>query len=527
MAASVAHYSALTGMVYLGNLLVGTGALALPRSFQDAGYALGLFTMLVLAFVSYMNVTFVIEAMSVASACLSEEKKLQDEKPSSSSSTTTTTTTTVAVIASGRSEQQRVRQQESLDESSDLGKEEKFDLKENMELGRMACLVLGRWGWLFFYACMGVYLFGDLIIYGVVVPKALMNAVCAYPDNQSLINVSSSWACRSGGDVEFSRGAVYRILVVVFGLVLGPFVFFGIGRTKYFQFVASFLRWASFLVMIGWAVQRLVAGTADGHPEPARPSQFTSLFGTTVYSFMCHHSLPAILTPIEQKARLQIRVGIVYLVVFSFYLTMAVTAVLAFGRLHDVYVLDFFQLSAGSTWDADHWTLVTLLKYFLLLFPVFTISSNYPIIGITLRNNVNMLLFGPDDGFASTVSTQCLVVSDQKEQSTWCGKWGWTLRRVVVPFLVVLLPLCISLVTDDVEALIAATGSYAGVGIQYVTPTWLVWHLRSSRADLVDQMPSNLASPFRHKAWLIFSFLWALSSVLIVTIHHILAHFYS
>ncbi|KRY19641.1 Transmembrane protein [Trichinella patagoniensis] len=523
MAASVAHYSALTGMVYLGNLLVGTGALALPRSFQDAGYALGLFTMLVLAFVSYMNVTFVIEAMSVASACLSEEKKPQDEKPPPSLSSTAT----IEAIASGHNEQQRVRHQESLDDSSDLGMEAKIDLKENMELGRMACLVLGRGGWLFFYVCMGVYLFGDLIIYGVVVPKALMNAVCSYPDNESLINVSSSWACRSGGDVEFSRGAVYRILVVAFGLLLGPFVFFGIGRTKYFQFVASFLRWASFFIMISWAVQRLVAGTADGHPVPARPSQFTSLFGTTVYSFMCHHSLPSILTPIEQKDRLQGRVGIVYMVVFSFYLTMAVTAVLSFGRLHDVYVLDFFQLPTDSTLDADRWTLVTLVKYFLLLFPVFTISSNYPIIGITLRNNVNTLLFGPDNGSASTSSTQYLVDSDQNERSTWCGKWSWAFRRLVVPFLVVLLPLCISLVTDDVEALIAATGSYAGVGIQYVTPTWLVWRLRSSRADLVDQMPSNLASPFRHKAWLVFSFLWALSSLLIVTVNHILAHFYS
>lgn len=35
--ANPAHYSRLTGFVYVFNLIVGTGALTLPAAFHDAG----------------------------------------------------------------------------------------------------------------------------------------------------------------------------------------------------------------------------------------------------------------------------------------------------------------------------------------------------------------------------------------------------------------------------------------------------------------------------------------------------------
>ena len=34
----VAHYSRLTGLIYIFNLIVGTGALTLPAAFHDAGW---------------------------------------------------------------------------------------------------------------------------------------------------------------------------------------------------------------------------------------------------------------------------------------------------------------------------------------------------------------------------------------------------------------------------------------------------------------------------------------------------------
>lgn len=61
-------YSGFASVVFLFNLVVGIGVLAMPTAFQKAGVVLAsLFTAL-LAFLSYLTTTFVIEAMAVANA---------------------------------------------------------------------------------------------------------------------------------------------------------------------------------------------------------------------------------------------------------------------------------------------------------------------------------------------------------------------------------------------------------------------------------------------------------------------------
>ena len=66
--AQTARYSPSTGLIYIFNLIVGTGALTLPAAFHDAGWALSSVIILLLAFMSYLTATFVIESMASANA---------------------------------------------------------------------------------------------------------------------------------------------------------------------------------------------------------------------------------------------------------------------------------------------------------------------------------------------------------------------------------------------------------------------------------------------------------------------------
>lgn len=54
--------------MYIFNLIIGVGALSLPLSFSEAGVILGTCLLIVLAFMSYMTATFMIEAMATANA---------------------------------------------------------------------------------------------------------------------------------------------------------------------------------------------------------------------------------------------------------------------------------------------------------------------------------------------------------------------------------------------------------------------------------------------------------------------------
>lgn len=56
------------GLIFLFNLIVGTGALTLPSAFAKTGWLLGLFLIAILAFISYITVTFVVETMACANA---------------------------------------------------------------------------------------------------------------------------------------------------------------------------------------------------------------------------------------------------------------------------------------------------------------------------------------------------------------------------------------------------------------------------------------------------------------------------
>lgn len=58
-------------------------------------------------------------------------------------------------------------------------------------------------------------------------------------------------------------------------------------------------------------------------------------------AFMCHHSIPSILTPVREKRHLLRGLTIDYVLVAGCYILIALTGIFAFGKLEDVYTLNF------------------------------------------------------------------------------------------------------------------------------------------------------------------------------------------
>lgn len=52
---SILNVKVKVGLLYVFNLIVGTGALALPRAFQTAGYLLSTFLLLISAFTRFIS----------------------------------------------------------------------------------------------------------------------------------------------------------------------------------------------------------------------------------------------------------------------------------------------------------------------------------------------------------------------------------------------------------------------------------------------------------------------------------------
>lgn len=410
--------SPLVGLVYIFNLIVGTGALTMPAAFKDAGWVLSLIIVIVLAFMSYLTTTFVIEAMASANALvhwktLQHYKRVVDEEESTITQAKqedmVNELKTDDIISKCVDEDERVplllsSAAERMAESSHVNY---FAITERFELGKMASLFFSKLGVNLFYICIAVYLYGDLAIYGAAVAKSIRDVSCqvpltpvdnsTMPVNNSNATLPSDMPCWQNSTI--SRGSAYRIFLLGFLCLVGPFTFFNVQKTKYLQIFTTLMRWIAFLSMILLCALALGQGKGQGHPATAVPTGLPSLFGVCVYSFMCHHSLPSLVTPWREKRHLFPLLAADYLIILGFYTLLSFTGIFTFPELHDMYTLNFQPNSGTGSSIIPH---IPVLQYFLSLFPVFTLSTNFPIIAITLRNNLRSLFLREEPAASSS-----------------------------------------------------------------------------------------------------------------------------
>lgn len=258
-----------------------------------------------------------------------------------------------------------------------------------------------------------------------------------------------------------------------------------------YKIVLMFVFVTAFSIMISMAIHLLIGRGPQGHPPAFDVTGMPTLFGVCVYSFMCHHSLPGLITPIRGKSHLGLHLSLNYAIIAIFYLLLAFTGAFAFAQLSDLYTLNFVPTDNENIF-------LEIVEYFLALFPVFTLSTSFPIIAITLRNNLQSL-------FLDTARLE---------------SYNFILRKLLFPIVTVVPPILLTYYLEDISILIEFTGSYAGTGIQYIIPTFLVISARRHCTNLLGLgVVNHYKSPFSHVAWAVFVLLWSAMCIILVTVH--------
>eukprot|EP00128_Syssomonas_multiformis_P016396 Colp12_sorted_trinity150504_noHs@22127 len=462
-----AQYSTKVGFIYIFNLIVGAGALNIPNAFSKSGLVAGTVLLFILCFTSYVCATFVSEAMGAANAM-----KLLAKAGSP---------------ATKRKEINSTETEDANEESPLLDKTESqstdslYEIHERTEMSTMAQMFYSPLGLKLFYLCIIIYLFGDLAIYAVAVPKAMTNVVCQDHDSNSTLSEDEDHCFGS-----FNRVRAYYLFLGIFACLTCPFAFFNVSKTKYLQMFTTLMRYTAFIMMIVLALVGI--GKGDGISVDSLHfldvKELPGLFGVSIYAFMCHHSLPGLVTPITNKKSLNWLFGVDFMTVMSFYLLLCYTAVFRYGDdIQDIYTSNF---KTGTN---------AFFSYFLGLFPVFTLSSNFPIIAVTLVNNLRILL----SDYARTPF----------------------INRIVFPLIALVPPLIIAFCTRNVSLLVAVTGSYPGLGIQYVIPTLLVMCARKKLFEMTGEYRNIHSSPFKHKAFVYFMLIFSFVCICLITFNHI------
>jgi hypothetical protein len=345
-----------------------------------------------------------------------------------------------------------------LQPTSDM--DDDFNIKEKYEMGSMANMFFPTIGVILYYICVITYLFGDLSIYAVTSSSSLTLVTCdMFSYFYNLTNETErNWTEIRESDECFSTALtkiqVYYIYLAIFILCIGPFTFFNMSKTKLMQITTTVLRYIGFGFMVSLAIVKIFEGDDEGRhvksPLIANFSQFPNLFGVALYSFMCQHSLPGIVTPMKSKRWIYPIILGDFISVLMLYGVVVYTAAFAFDpdKMQQLYSLDFFNPS-GPTWQLVFGT-------YLALFPVFTLTTSFPIISVTLRDNIKSLVNTVLHKIRPDVKVPVLV------------------DRLVFPIIVLIPPLVIAYSTRQVDILVSITGSFPGVGVQYIIPTALV-----------------------------------------------------
>ena len=196
-------------------------------------------------------------------------------------------------------------QPSNINSDSAFGSEDQtkdFEITEQVEMAKMASLFFGKWGLLAFYVCLAGYLMGDLAIYSLAVTKSFMSEMfinftsCDNTTNLSK-NISDSEKCLESWP-HWNHQTIYGLCIVSFFIGQGILVLLlDVTKNKIVQIGTSMYRFAAFIAMISMAFSR--RGGQTFTPSRGEISGVPNLISASIYSFMCHHSLPNILTPIK------------------------------------------------------------------------------------------------------------------------------------------------------------------------------------------------------------------------------------
>ncbi|EGC28464.1 hypothetical protein DICPUDRAFT_160120 [Dictyostelium purpureum] len=478
-------YNKKTAFVYIFNLVVGVGALSLPYGFSRAGLVLGTLFLAIIGFLAFITTTWIIEASAAANFILRNEKKEIDEKSS--------------LINELNSEQDDCDKKDSNDEDhiggvpSSIGSfESEFEIKERIEVGQMSKIYFGPIGYKLFYAALVVYLFGDLSIYAATVPKSLATVSGSFSIGKLHLTSSENGL----------HGTAYYFFLFLFACFAAPLSLFNFQKTKYLQILTLFTRNFAFFLMIILSIIFVAKGNGSTIKDVKifDISNLPVMFGVSIYSFMCHHSLPSILTPIRKKNKLPLLMGLDFILIFAAYATLCISSLFAFGNVTNptcepmsgnIHTFIPCQIQQLFIYNFTSYN-IKFFADFLALFPVFTLSTNYVLISITLRNNLMLLITWKQDSMNPKI------------------------RSLIFSLASSLIPVIIAFCTRDVGLLVNITGAYFGICIMFIFPVFISYFSNKMLAEKYNVV--NLKkSVFSNKVFYILILLISLCSFVLAT----------
>lgn len=578
-----AFYSPYVAFAFLVNFMLGTGVLTLPYAFANGGVLLASSFVLFFCIVGFVTATFELESMAIANAIRriqGGERGVEEGED-----------TSLRVDDDGDDDDVRTPSMSMMsepggeavveDKDDEILETDLFALRERVELAEMLELFYGyekvdaedapveeyttsqlRGWWkrtrrknvCIVYFCnitLMIYLTGTMATYASLIASTFKNLIT---------------------DTLFGMDAYY-IFVALTVCIGTPLSFGNFQSTKYIQLLIMIARMSVFGIMVVTTGVYFFQGDKenekggqDQYPIDgayyANPSGIASLYGNIVFTFMTHHSLPGLLSPIRPMSKIKTVLFFSLAFCCAAYVLLCTFAMLAFWNAPEnvsdrcgdntepCQIMKTYNINFSSyhvKWIGDY-----IEGYPLLMLMLF------PLIAITLRNNVRDFYFLVKRTTSADASLPALRIEEEVGETERQRRRGGgaplsasSSSPLSVPFLgsavgdgdrgekdladqytppatsfdrsttmavhkrrnlsssnilftaIAIVPgVAIAAALQDVQDITHYTGGFAGLMVMLVTPSLMVLRgRRVLRAHGIDSRKNRLRSPFASDAW--------------------------
>ena len=466
--------------------MLGSGVLTLPQLFSQTGWVLGLAGLSVVALVSYITATFVVETIFIYRLL---QQHYQDQGQNKAGTQADGCVMNVnsdkgALYSRTDCNNENIVENLHIDHVNDKHgevKKEKYEMNEprknmcnigrdeEVELGHLFQMFFPNFLSILFYITLCLQLYGVISIDFVILSKSLTSISC---DEYNWVTVNTTTSCKNM--VHLPVHEVYLVMLSIFVALIGPFVFFDIASTKVIQLLTFIYRFVSLLCMSILGMMKIGNGS-NVTPKLASLGKLPNFVGAVLYILGFHMAIPSIINPIKYKHSLKSVIITPFVIVMVLDVLLVMSACYAYPveEIQDIYTLNFTHPPP-------------LLKYFLQLFPVVCLLSSVPITAIVLRENLKKLLLKKNE-----------------------EEYSFMVRRIAFPLLVLIPPVTIAYVTDDVILLVGYIGTGTGGLLLYVFPALSVhFARRTAERTLGSHYSVDNKSSFCHKVWIMFILVW-------------------
>eukprot|EP00164_Ancoracysta_twista_P005366 GFYU01007339.1.p1 GENE.GFYU01007339.1~~GFYU01007339.1.p1 ORF type:complete len:509 (-),score=132.53 GFYU01007339.1:252-1778(-) len=349
-------YKPIVGYAFTLNFVIGAGVLGIPFAFAKAGVVLAGLFLVIITIVMGITMSWLIEVNGRAEAITALEKNGG---------------------LSGR-----------------ITAPEYEITTRKYGVGQWCTIFLGATGGKIYDSSLFIFSIGAMWLYAVVFASSMTTIV-------KIPGVTADVECNmSSMDVPAECEQGYMIFAVLFAVVMMPMMLLELSdQIRYQMFLTAFCC-LNIAIMIGTVLFGMFhnpfhVGGAFNAPyiEPAKfvdLSGFGNIFTAAIFAQVAHHGTPALVQLVKEKTKARSVFMSAFLTTAILYCFLGTVSALYFGDdVPAVITLNWKYYSGGvarAFESSPAWA--SLISYIVLLFPVMSVSSAFPLFGITLGQSL-------------------------------------------------------------------------------------------------------------------------------------------